>query len=63
MSLGRGFYEFFFTSESDLQVVWVMGTLNLKPGLLRLFEWAKDFNMHNQRYTHAQVWIRLMELP
>jgi len=47
MSLGRGFYEFFFNSESDLQVVWAMGTLNLKPGLLRLFEGEKDFNMHN----------------
>jgi len=63
MSLVRGFYEFFFTSESDLQVVWAMGTLNLKSGLLRLFEWAKDFNIHNHRNTHAQVWIRLMALP
>jgi len=62
-SLGRGFYEFFFNSESDLQAIWAMGTLNLKPGLLHLFEWAKDFNMHNHRNTHAQVWIRLMELP
>jgi len=40
-----------------------MGTLNLKSGLLRLFEWSTDFNMHNQRNTHAQVWIRLMALP
>lgn len=56
-SLGRGFYEFFFNLESDLQAVWAMGTLNLKLGLLRLFEWAKDFNMHNHRNTHAQVWM------
>jgi len=40
-----------------------MGTVNLKPGLLRLFEWTKDFNMHTQRNTHVQVWIRLMALP
>jgi len=40
-----------------------MGTMNLKLGVLRLFEWAKDFNMHTQRNTHAQVWIRLLELP
>ena len=40
-----------------------MGTINLKPGVLRLFEWKKDFNMHKQRNTHAQVWIRLLELP
>lgn len=39
LSLGRGFFEFFFASESDLQIVWAMGTVNLKPGVLRLFEW------------------------
>jgi hypothetical protein len=37
--------------------------MNLKLGLLRLFEWTKDFKMHTQRNTHAQVWIRLLELP
>jgi len=30
---------------------------------LRLFEWIVDFDMHNLRNTHAQVWIRLMALP
>jgi len=62
-SLGRGYYEFFFANENDKRKVWVAGTVDLKPGVLRLFEWTKDFNMHNQRNTHAQVWIRLMELP
>jgi len=63
LSLGRGYFEFFFTSESDMRSVWAMGTVNLKPGLLCLFEWTRDFNMHKQKNTHAQVWIRLMELP
>ena len=65
LSLGRGFYEFFFATKSDLQIVWAMGTVNLKPGLLRLFEWSVDFDMHNHRNTHVQVWIwiRLMALP
>jgi hypothetical protein len=63
LSLGRGFYEFFFSNETDMCTVWAAGTINLKPGLLRLFEWSKDFNMHTQRNTHAQVWIRLLELP
>lgn len=61
--LGRGYYEFFFSSEDDMHMVWAMGTVNLKPGVLRLFEWTKEFNMHKQRNTHAQVWIRLLELP
>lgn len=63
LSLGRGYYEFYFASEEDLRSVWAMGTVNLKPGLLRLFEWSKDFNLYTQRNTHAQVWIRLMALP
>jgi len=63
LSLGRGYYEFTFASENDLRMVWAVGTVNLKPSVLRLFEWRKDFNMHTQRNTHAQAWIRLLELP
>ena len=63
LSLGRGFYEFFFASQEDMRSVWAAGTVNLNPGLLRFFEWTKDFNMHTQRQTHTQVWIRLWELP
>jgi len=61
--LGRGFYEFFFNSQDDMRTVWAADTVNLKQGLLRLFEWKKDFNMHTQRQTHTQVWIRLWNLP
>jgi hypothetical protein len=63
LSLGRGYFEFYFASEADMRSVWAMGTIHLKPGVLRLFEWTRDFNMHKQKNTHAQVWIRLMELP
>jgi len=63
LSLGWGFYEFFFASQEDMRTVWAAGTVSLKPGLLRLFEWTKDFNIHTQRQTHSQVWIRLWELP
>jgi len=59
----KGYFEFYFSSYDDLRTVWSKGTLNLKPGLLRLFEWLKDFSAHTQRQTHAQVWIRLLELP
>jgi len=62
-SLGRGYYGFFFATEMDMCTVWAAGTINLKPGVLRLFEWSKDFNMHTQRNTHAQMRIRLLELP
>ena len=61
--MGKGYLEFYFASYDDLRTVWAKGTLNLKPGLLRLFEWSKDFSARTQRQTHAQVWIRLLELP
>lgn len=48
LSLGRGYYKFFFTSEIDLRSVWTLDTVNLKPGVLRLFEWARDFNAQTQ---------------
>jgi len=63
LSLGRGFYGFFFASQEDMRTVWAAGTVSLKPGVLRLFEWTKDFNLHTQRQIHTQVWIRLWELP
>ena len=63
MPLGKGYFEFYYTSYDDLRTIWSKGTLNLKPGLLRLFEWTKDFSARTQRQTHAQVWIRLLELP
>jgi hypothetical protein len=46
----------------DMRTVWAAGMINLKSDVLRLFEWSKDFNMHTHHNTHAQVWIRLLEL-
>jgi hypothetical protein len=37
LSLGKGYYEFSFASLADLHAIWALGTINLKPGVLRLF--------------------------
>jgi len=63
LSLGRGYFEFYFAFEADMCSVWAMRTINMEPGVLRLFEWTRDFNMHKQKNTHPQVWIHLMKLP
>lgn len=63
ISLGKGFFEFSFASAADMRLVWAMGTVNFKPGLLCLSQWTKDFNKHTQRQKNAQVWVWLMELP
>jgi len=35
--LGKGFYEFNFSSIEEMRRIWALGTVNLKPGLLRFY--------------------------
>jgi len=51
ISLGRGFYEFSFSSDDDVLTSLAMGTINLKLGLLRLSRCSKDFNKYSQCNT------------
>jgi hypothetical protein len=46
-----------------MRKIWALGVVNLKPGILRFYCWSRDFKSHNQAQTHAQVWVRLMQLP
>lgn len=61
--LGKGYYEFSFSSAEDLSCVWSIGSWNLNPGILRLFSWSPDFNPHLQKQTRAQCWVRILGLP
>ncbi|XP_019435946.1 PREDICTED: uncharacterized protein LOC109342412 [Lupinus angustifolius] len=63
LSLGKGFYEFSFSSLEDMRTVCSTGTWSLKPGILRLFLWTPDFNPNLQKQTHSQSWIRILGLP
>jgi len=47
--LGRGYYDFHFESSEDLRRIWSAGTMNLKPGLLRLSQLTKDFSHASQK--------------
>jgi len=46
-----------------MRTIWALGAVNLRPGFLRFSCWTKDFIPKAQAQTHAQVWIRLMQLP
>jgi len=46
-----------------MKKVWVLGAVQLNPGILRFFCWSKDFDPQNQIQSHAQLWVRLMNLP
>lgn len=63
ISLGKGFFEFSFSSTEDLRSVWAIGSWNLKPGFLRLSSWSPDFNPNLQKQTHAQCWVCISGLP
>jgi hypothetical protein len=62
ISLGKGFFEFTFSSLEDVRRVRSVPSWNLNPGLLKLFAWSKDFNPKNQHHTSVQVWVRIYGL-
>jgi hypothetical protein len=61
-SIGKGFFELSFSSLEDLRRVRSVGTWNVKPGILKLFTWTKDFSTKNQHQTSVQVWMRIYGL-
>jgi hypothetical protein len=62
ISLGKGFFEFTFSSLEDVKRVRYVPSWNLNPGLLKLFAWTKDFNPKLQHNTSAQVWVKIYGL-
>jgi hypothetical protein len=52
-SLGKGFYEFSFSSLEDVQSIRSVNSWNLDPGILKLFAWSKDFNPNIQQNSSA----------
>jgi hypothetical protein len=61
-SLGRGFYQFVFSTLEDLRRVRSIASWNLNPSMLKLFAWSKDFNPRLQKNVSAQVWVRFYGL-
>jgi len=61
-SLGRGYYEFCFSSVEDARSVRMVGSWNLNPGFMKFFAWTHDFNSKEQKSTSAQVWLRIYGL-
>jgi hypothetical protein len=61
-SIGKGFYEFIFSSIEDANNVRSVGSWNLNPGILKLFAWTHDFNPSLFQNSTAQVWVRLYGL-
>ncbi|CAI8596843.1 unnamed protein product [Vicia faba] len=56
-SLGKGYYEFTFSSIEDMQIVRASGSISSNLGSLKLFDWTRDFNPASQNNTFAQVWV------
>ncbi|KAI5411899.1 hypothetical protein KIW84_056822 [Lathyrus oleraceus] len=53
-SLGKGFYEFSFSSIDDVIRVRASASWNLASGTLKLFPWTKDFNPNLQMVSTDQ---------
>jgi hypothetical protein len=62
ISLGKGYFEFTFSSLEDVRRVRSVPSWNLNPGFLKFFAWTKDFNPKMQHNTSAQVWVKIFGL-
>ncbi|GAU32780.1 hypothetical protein TSUD_152280 [Trifolium subterraneum] len=61
-SIGKGYYEFSFSSLEDVRRVRSIASWSLNPGTLKLFAWTTDFNPRTQQNNTAQVWVRFYGL-
>ena len=61
--MGKGFFEFEFSTIEEMRSIWSTGSCNLKFGILRLSQWVPDFCPGAQKQSNAQVWIRFSDLP
>lgn len=59
VSLGKGFYEFNFSSVDDQRRIPSHGSWNLNPGVLWLSSWTLDFNPGLIRQSCVQSWVRI----
>lgn len=63
MPIGRGYYEFSFSSIGDMRKVLSVGSWNVNLGTLRLFTWTLDFTPNLVKQSNVQCWIRILDLP
>lgn len=63
ISLGRGFFHVLLATTQDKYAIWSHGSLNLKPGILRLQRWSPGFDPHKEKTTTTHLWVRLYRLP
>jgi len=61
--LGKGFFEFNFSTIEEMRRIWSLNTVNLNPGLLCFYCWSRDFTPQAQSQTHTQIWVRFLNLP
>jgi len=61
--IGKGFFEFTFSSLEDLKRVRSIGSWNLSLGFIKFFAWTRDFSPNTQQNTSAQVWVKFYGVP
>ncbi|XP_019418439.1 PREDICTED: uncharacterized protein LOC109329226 [Lupinus angustifolius] len=63
VSLGKGYYDFSFSSVEDMRSICAVGAWSLKPSFLRMSLWTPDFNPSQKRHSHSQCWVKIFGLP
>ncbi|KAL8477324.1 hypothetical protein ACS0TY_029575 [Phlomoides rotata] len=61
--IGRGYYNVQFPQLEDRDRILGRSSWALKPGVIRVQRWVRDFNPYKTNTSIAQVWVRLFEIP
>ncbi|KAI5416885.1 uncharacterized protein LOC127136277 [Lathyrus oleraceus] len=57
--IGKGYFEFLFSTLQDVRRVRSIISWNLSPHFLKFFPWTKDFNSALLKQSFAQVSVRI----
>ncbi|KAL8542608.1 hypothetical protein ACS0TY_003478 [Phlomoides rotata] len=57
--IGRGYYIVQLPNLDDRDIILGRSTWSLKPGVVRVQRWVRDFNPYKTKTSIAQVWVCL----
>ncbi|KAL8552220.1 hypothetical protein ACS0TY_001064 [Phlomoides rotata] len=61
--IGRGYYNVQLPNLDDRDRILDRSSWPLKPGVVWVQRWVRDFNPYKTNTSIAQVWVRLFEIP
>ncbi|KAL8503471.1 hypothetical protein ACS0TY_022282 [Phlomoides rotata] len=61
--IGRGYYNVQLPNLEDIDRIMGRSSWSMKPGVVWVQRWVRDFNPYKTDTSIAQVWVQLFEIP